>query len=75
MPLALVSGVKEAEPRLVKQLLSSGIRVVKDLCFHPKAACHPPPNSLGAAGEMESGLRPYDKRALSISAPSNEHNA
>jgi hypothetical protein len=24
---------------------------------------------------MESGLRPYEKRALSTSAPSNEHNA
>jgi hypothetical protein len=71
MPLILVSGIKEAEPYLVKQLLYSGI--VKDLGFTLKAACHPPPNSAG--GEMESGLRPYDKRALSISAPSNEHNA
>ncbi len=71
MPLALVSGIKEAEPHLVKQLLYSGIG--KDLGF--KVACHPPPNS--AAGEMESGLRPgpYEKRALSISASSNEHNA
>ena len=31
MPLALVSGIKEAEPHLVKQLLYSGI--VKDLGF------------------------------------------
>jgi hypothetical protein len=31
MPLALVSGIKEAEPHLVKQLLYSGI--VKDLDF------------------------------------------
>ena len=30
-PLALVSGIKEAEPHLVKQLLYSGI--VKDLGF------------------------------------------
>jgi hypothetical protein len=77
MPLALVSGIKdsEAEPHLVTQLLYSGI--VKDLGqrFYLKAACHPlrPPNS--AAGEMESGLRPYERRALSISAPSNEHSA
>jgi hypothetical protein len=58
-------GIKEAEPHLVKQLLYSGI---------VKAACHPPPNS--AAGEMESGLRPYEnlKRALSISAPSSAVN-
>ena len=68
--LELVSGIKEAEPRLVKQLLYSGI--VKDLEFFLKAACHPPPNS--TAEEMESGLRPYERRALSISAPSNEHN-
>jgi hypothetical protein len=31
MPLALVSGIKEAEPHLVKQLLYSGI--VKDPDF------------------------------------------
>ena len=31
MPLALVSGIKEAEPHLAKQLLYSGI--VKDLGF------------------------------------------
>ncbi len=31
MPLALVSGIKEAEPHLVKQLLYS--RIVKDLGF------------------------------------------
>ena len=73
MPLALVSGIhwQEAEPHLItgKQLLYSGI--VKDLDFTSvKAACHPPPNS--AAGEMESGLRPYEKRAPSISAPSND---
>ncbi len=55
MPLALVSGIKEpeAEPHLVKQLLYS--EIVKDLGFTD----HPPPNS--ATGEMESGLRPYEK--------------
>jgi hypothetical protein len=79
-PLALVSGIKEAEPHRasglvnLRQLLYS--RIVKDLDFkYLKAACHPPPNSLSAAGEMESGLRSYEGRALSISAPSNEHNA
>ena len=74
MPLALVSGIKEpeAEPHLAKQLLYSGI-VRKGPLFYLKAACHPPPN--GAAGEMEPGLRPCEKLALSISAPSNEHNA
>jgi hypothetical protein len=73
MPLALVSGIKEAEPHLVKQLLYSGIVNFEGPWFYLKDACHPPPNS--AAGEMESVLRPYEKRALSISAPSNEHNA
>ena len=76
MPLALVSGInlKEAEPHLAKQLLTGSVqRNRKGPLFYLKAACLPPPNS--AAGEMESGLRPYEKRALSISAPSNEHNA
>ncbi len=58
VPLALVtslvSGIKEAEPHLVKQLLHSGI--VKGPWFYLKAAsaCHPPPNSAALAGEMES---------------------
>ncbi len=73
MPLALVTCIKEpepeAEPHLVKQLLYTVTEIVKDLGF----TGHPPPNS--ATGEMESGLRPYEKRALSISAPSSEHNA
>ncbi len=70
MPLALVRGIKEAESQLVKQLLYRGI---VGPSFYLKAACHPLPNS--AAGEMAAGLRPYERRALSISAPSNEHNA
>ncbi len=44
-------------------------------CYYPRfylrADCHPLPNS--AAGEMESGWRPYERRAISIPAPSNEH--
>ena len=80
MPLALVSGIKEpeAEPHrdwhLERQAASVTVqRNRKGPLFFLKAACHPPPNS--AAEEMESGLRPYERRALSISAPSNEHNA
>ncbi len=38
--------------------------------FYLKAACHPLPNS--AAGDTESGLRPYEGRGLSISAPEVE---
>ncbi len=72
MPLALVRGIKEAEPHLAKQLPYSA-RNRKGPWFYLKAACYPSPNS--AAGETESGLRPYERRALSISAPSNEHNA
>ena len=45
----------------------------KGAWFYLKAACHPLPNS--AAGEMASGRRPYERRDLSIPAPSNEHNA
>ena len=41
--------------------------------FYLKTACYPLPNS--AAGETESGRRPCARRALSISAPSNEHDA
>jgi hypothetical protein len=59
MPLALVSGIKEAEPHLAKQLPYSA-RNRKGPWFYLKAACCPSPNS--AAGETESGLRPYDSR-------------
>ncbi len=33
MPLALVSGIKEAEPHLIKQLLYRDNGIVKDLDF------------------------------------------
>jgi hypothetical protein len=39
MPLAFVSGIKEAEPHLVKQLLYSGI--VKDLASGLPEGCLP----------------------------------
>jgi hypothetical protein len=65
-PSALRASAGGAKPRVV---------VGVGGCFYPRfylrADCHPLPNS--AAGEMESGRRPKERRAISIPAPSNEH--
>jgi hypothetical protein len=57
MPLALVSGIKEAEPHLVKQLLYSGIVNFGGPWFYLKAAAVPAIHHPTALQERWSPVR------------------